>query len=229
MSVHPLNNCMEGMISLIPMSCFQLWMGTHSRGPSRISHPEEFSNQLLYDWLGRNRWALGEGVNREYGGNELPFLFKVLSINRSLSIQAHPNKAHAEELHRDSPDLYQDPNHKPELAIAISHFEGFCGFRLFEEIRTFVEEVEELRGLVGEVFDMTNGDSNSVEGQRQVLRKAFTSLMECGEEMVVRKLAQLVGRVEAGDSSEFCHLCYVCRCVVYVCAHACVCACMQSG
>lgn len=54
---------------------------------------------------------------------ELPFLFKVLSVNSSLSIQAHPNKAHAEKLHAADPEHYPDPNHKPEMTIALTDFE----------------------------------------------------------------------------------------------------------
>jgi mannose-6-phosphate isomerase class I len=51
------------------------------------------------------------------------------SVEKALSIQAHPNKAHAEELHGASPHIYKDPNHKPEIAVALTHFEALCGFR----------------------------------------------------------------------------------------------------
>jgi mannose-6-phosphate isomerase class I len=50
-------------------------------------------------------------------------------VEKALSIQAHPNKAHAEELHAASPHIYKDPNHKPEIAVALTHFEALCGFR----------------------------------------------------------------------------------------------------
>lgn len=45
----------------------------------------------------------------------------------------------AEKLHREHPDIYKDPNHKPELAIALNCFEALCGFRPIEEIKYFVE------------------------------------------------------------------------------------------
>jgi mannose-6-phosphate isomerase len=35
--------------------------------------------------------------------------------------------------------MYKDPNHKPELAIALTHFEALCGFRPIEEIKQFLE------------------------------------------------------------------------------------------
>lgn len=44
-------------------------------------------------------------IFEKYGG-KLPFLFKVLSIRKALSIQAHPNKKLAEELHARDPGNY---------------------------------------------------------------------------------------------------------------------------
>lgn len=44
----------------------------------------------------------------------------------------------AEELHAKFPSVYKDPNHKPELAIALTPFEALCGFRPIKEIRNFV-------------------------------------------------------------------------------------------
>jgi mannose-6-phosphate isomerase len=57
-------------------------------------------------------------------------LFKVLSVRTALSIQAHPNKELAQKLHAEFPDKYKDPNHKPEIAVALSDdfmaCYGFC-------------------------------------------------------------------------------------------------------
>eukprot|EP00951_Prasinocladus_malaysianus_P004978 scaffold35369_cov15-Prasinocladus_malaysianus.AAC.1 len=53
-------------------------------------------------------------------GDDLPYLFKVLSVETALSIQAHPDKTLAYKLHAEKPDIYKDGNHKPEMAIAIS-------------------------------------------------------------------------------------------------------------
>ena len=57
-------------------------------------------------------------------GNDLPYLFKVLSVDTALSIQAHPDKSLAERLHADRPHVYKDANHKPEMAIALHDFSG---------------------------------------------------------------------------------------------------------
>lgn len=179
-------------------------MGTHSKGPSSISHPKEVAGQMLSDWLRSNPWALGEAVTATYNG-ELPFLFKVLSINKALSIQAHPTKSHAEALHRTSPEIYRDPNHKPELAIAISDFEGFCGFRPFSEIRGFVSDVPELRELVGEeACDQMVGTSSESDPDQQkgALREVFTSLMGSEEAVARTTLGRLLERIRGNKNGE---------------------------
>lgn len=65
----------------------ELWMGTHVNGPSFVVDTDE----SLSVWLQRNMDSLGSDVRKEFG-DQLPFLFKVLSVRKALSIQAHPNK-----------------------------------------------------------------------------------------------------------------------------------------
>lgn len=48
-----------------------------------------------------------ESKQREKDTGALPFLFKILSVGKALSIQAHPDKLLAEELHRKMPDVYK--------------------------------------------------------------------------------------------------------------------------
>ncbi len=88
-------------------------------------------------------------MRARYGGGELPFLFKVLSVNKALSIQAHPDKALAEALHAQDPKNYPDANHKPEIALALTDFVGMCGFRPVAEIAAWVAAVPELARVVG--------------------------------------------------------------------------------
>ena len=95
-------------------------MGTHPNGPSLL---KGVGGPSLADHIAKKPEMLGEKC-RETFGDELPYLFKVLSVNKALSIQAHPNKKHAEKLHAERPDVYKDPNHKPEMAIALTEFEG---------------------------------------------------------------------------------------------------------
>ena len=67
----------------------------------------------------------------------MAFLFKLLAIDKALSIQAHPHKELAEKLHIERPDIYKDDNHKPEIAIALSDdFVALFGFLNEQGIRT---------------------------------------------------------------------------------------------
>jgi mannose-6-phosphate isomerase len=94
----------------------ELWMGAHTSGPSRLKG----TGETLTSWLARHPQALGQGVLSQYG-KCLPFLFKVLSIEKALSIQSHPDKVLAQQLNALRPDIYKDDNHKPELALAVRH------------------------------------------------------------------------------------------------------------
>ncbi len=59
----------------------------------------------------------------------MAFLFKLLAVEKALSIQAHPHKSLAEKLHAAHPEIYKDDNHKPEIAIALSDdFQALFGF-----------------------------------------------------------------------------------------------------
>lgn len=65
----------------------ELWMGTHPNGPSLIIE----RNVLLSEYIKDNLDALGPAVRKQFDVS-VPFLLKVLSIRKALSIQAHPNK-----------------------------------------------------------------------------------------------------------------------------------------
>ena len=92
----------------------ELWMGAHESGSSKVKG----TGMPLHKWLARSPLALGPDVLANYG-NSLPFLFKVLSIQKALSIQSHPDKVLARQLHAARPNEYSDDNHKPELALAV--------------------------------------------------------------------------------------------------------------
>ena len=180
-------------------------MGVHAKAPSVISHPPTLSGMLLSDWLRSNRWALGDEVAERFDG-QLPFLFKVLSIGKSLSIQAHPTQPHAKELHARAPDKYPDPNHKPEMVIVVRDFEGFCGFRPLDEIQAFVSCVAELRDLVGaEVAERfaSLGPQSTLDERRMGLKEVFSTVMGSDPATVRSKVENLVARArETKDGDE---------------------------
>lgn len=65
----------------------ELWIGTHPNGPAMIIERDI----LLSEYIKDNLDAIGPVVRNKFGVT-VPFLLKVLSIRKALSIQAHPDK-----------------------------------------------------------------------------------------------------------------------------------------
>ncbi|KAA8892754.1 mannose-6-phosphate isomerase [Sphaerosporella brunnea] len=171
----------------------ELWMGTHPSNPSI----DITSGRTLLELVQENQALLSAAVAERYG-QQLPFLFKVLSIRKALSIQAHPDKKLAERLHKEDPKNYPDDNHKPEMTIAITPFDGFCGFRPLQEIASFLENTPELRELVGEEvareFVAAVGAQEKV--QKAALKSLFAAIMTSPEgrfKPLTKQLAESAG------------------------------------
>lgn len=157
----------------------ELWMGTHPSGPSMV---EENGKSITL---------------REYLNKDLPYLFKVLSVQTALSVQAHPDFSLAQKLHKDKPDMYKDPHAKPEMAVALSPFECMCAFRPISEIRAFIKDVPELRALLGEAIcaKFLKEVSNDSERNKTLLRDVFTALMTADANRTKEVITELVARL----------------------------------
>ncbi|KAK0721169.1 mannose-6-phosphate isomerase [Lasiosphaeris hirsuta] len=185
----------------------ELWMGTHPSNPSK----DLTTGRTLLDLVQDNQALLAHSVAARYG-KKLPFLFKVLSVAKALSIQAHPNKKLAEQLHAKDPKNYPDDNHKPEMAIAITPFEGLCGFRPLDEISHFLDTVPALRQLVGEdnakefaetVKNAQGDDSEAaISKNKKTLRDIFGALMSSSEADMTAATKTLVESATA-DGADF--------------------------
>ena len=98
----------------------EMWMGTHDSAPSQA-----FIGGRLVDL-------------KEISGG-LPFLFKLLAVDKPLSVQVHPDKKQAEEGFLKEEELgisltnpkrnYKDNNHKPEILCALTPFTLMAGFK----------------------------------------------------------------------------------------------------
>ena len=163
----------------------ELWMGTHPNGPSTIAS----SGQSLDEYIKSNPQVLGDSCRKQFGDN-LPFLFKILSVNKALSIQAHPNIELATQLHKERPNIYKDANHKPEMAIALTEFEGLCGFRPLSEIQNHFKKVKPLCCLVGEDAAKALVEAND-EAYADDLQACFTKLMQCDKDTIAVKFLEL--------------------------------------
>ena len=108
----------------------EMWMGDYPTTPSTVLS----SGQPLEDLLkSKGEALLGPTVLKKFGNN-IPFLPKILSIAKALPLQLHPNKDLAAQLHKKDPSKFSDPNHKPEIAVALSKFEAFVGFKSYDAI-----------------------------------------------------------------------------------------------
>lgn len=111
----------------------EVWMGTHPLGPAMVQGPE-------------GRLPLSEVAG------ELPFMMKLLSAAKPLSIQVHPNAElarkgfeaeEAEGVPLESPQrVFKDPNPKPEMVYALTAFDTLVGFRPTAEILRILGPLE---------------------------------------------------------------------------------------
>lgn len=115
----------------------ELWMGAHPSAPSRVvvSGRELGLDQLIAEDA---EAMLGGDVVARFG-RSLPYLLKLVAVERPLSLQVHPSLDRAREgfaaenaagIALDDPRRnYHDANHKPELVFALTRFEALSGFR----------------------------------------------------------------------------------------------------
>lgn len=122
----------------------ELWMGAHPKAPSCAVDVQTGARRDLDALIADDPEAmLGTSTAARFN-RQLPFLLKVLTASKPLSIQAHPSKRKAEHgfareeiagLPIDAPERnYKDANHKPETIVAMTPFRGMCGFRPIDSI-----------------------------------------------------------------------------------------------
>jgi len=136
----------------------ELWMGAHPSAPSGVH--ETTLDKLIAAAPERE---LGAQCAARFGGR-LPFLLKVLSAEKALSIQVHPSRAQAEAgyaaergLAPDDPRRnYVDDWPKPELLYALTPFEVVAGLRAPDDAAGLLRAlaVPELEPLAAGLTDL---------------------------------------------------------------------------
>ena len=172
----------------------ELWMGAHPDSPAWIESPSgrvSLASLIERDPVG---WLNPVVAGRFQG--QLPYLFKVLAAAAPLSLQVHPSKEKAAAgFSRENDDgvpvsspirNYKDPNHKPELIVALTDFYGLCGFRPLREIAERIATVPEL-GEIALEFRPTS----------EALKEFYWRLMDLPQDGVDRLLHPLVRRLTA--------------------------------
>mmetsp|Transcript_89502 Transcript_89502/g.178900 ORF Transcript_89502/g.178900 Transcript_89502/m.178900 type:complete len:461 (+) Transcript_89502:66-1448(+) len=157
----------------------ELWIGTHPKAPTTFVD--------------------GTSLESAVGG-QLPFLFKILSAGKALSIQAHPDKTNAERLHAENPQAYGDSNHKPELAIALTPFEAMCGFRRIEEIAVLLKKHPEFAACISDDAKLKVFMCCDDSSKRLALKALFSSFMACDPLVSKPQLEALLHRLQRGQS-----------------------------
>ncbi|SFN47663.1 mannose-6-phosphate isomerase, type 1 [Actinomadura madurae] len=111
----------------------ELWAGAHPAAPSSAG------GTPLDTLIERDPPGMLGAACVDRFGPTLPYLLKVLAIEKPLSLQVHPTMAQAEAgfareeargIPVDDPArTYKDRFHKPEMVCALTDFHGLCGFR----------------------------------------------------------------------------------------------------
>ena len=181
-------------------------------GPSRLAE----SGETLSSYLTAHPELIGKPISERFEdegaqqGN-LPYLFKVLSIEKCLSIQAHPSKEQAKALHAQRSDkypgrlvlvavphnqlkkLHKDPNHKPEMALAITPFQALCGFRPIPEIIANINRTPELKEFIPTpILD----NLSSPTDPKQALRDVFSAAIDPPVDQLKIQLEELLERYQ---------------------------------
>lgn len=163
----------------------EFWIGTHPSAPATIKGKRKPLAQFI-------------ASNIKSSFENLPYLMKILSIQKALSIQIHPDKEHAKELFNTRRDLVTDDNHKPELVYALTDFEMLCGFRPIREIVHFLDNVPELMPLTG----LTTIEHDSDEKLIPQMKTCFRALVSAKKDHIENALQSLFNRFETQSETE---------------------------
>jgi mannose-6-phosphate isomerase len=105
----------------------EVWWGSHDLGPTYLQDKTFFSAPI----------------------QNIPYLLKIISVDKPLSIQIHPDVYNAYYLHKENPLFYPDSYPKPEMALALTQFDALCGFLPNHEIMKHLLENPEFAKITG--------------------------------------------------------------------------------
>ncbi|MCF7943697.1 MAG: mannose-6-phosphate isomerase, class I [Spirochaetia bacterium] len=198
----------------------EMWLGTHPKGPALID--DEKGKITLQEYIDRDPVGVfGAKYSNESrpcsdskdlsGRAELPFLLKILAVEKPLSIQCHPDKDQAwrgcryEEQSGIPLDAfnrsYKDANHKPEIICALTPFTALCGFRPVRQIDRLFSLLE------GDFYEknLRNYLFNESLSEDMRYQSFFTSLLQLSKTdktSFLKELAETAGKL-APVSKEF--------------------------
>eukprot|EP00919_Chromeraceae_sp_WS-2016_P065530 GHVR01154998.1.p1 GENE.GHVR01154998.1~~GHVR01154998.1.p1 ORF type:complete len:495 (+),score=158.13 GHVR01154998.1:33-1487(+) len=168
----------------------ELWLGVNTSGVSKA--------------LVNDKWIELDKLSNIYNNDNItniPFLFKILSVGKPLSIQLHPDAQLAAQLHSVYPNEYRDGSDKPELCIALTPFDCLCGFRNINEVYFHLANIPEFASLIGvNCIPPTSHTSSDA-----VLQFVFERLLRSEKHRVESLCGSLMERIskeiDSGDDS----------------------------
>ena len=169
----------------------ELWMGTHPNLPSLVEKKPGETVKLSDLLSEAPELYLGKTCEKFKTKQDLPFLFKVLSVAKPLSIQAHPDKKLAEILHKQFPKEYRDENHKPEMAIALTEFRAFCNFTHPDNIIANLEGAEGFKAL----FSPINFEKFKLNPSKDSLKSLIEELFSRKEKEVTEAVGLVIDNI----------------------------------
>jgi mannose-6-phosphate isomerase len=172
----------------------ELWAGAHPSAPSQLFRDGrwvDLDSLIAEDPV----TELGEDVAERFG-ERLPFLAKILAAGKPLSLQTHPDPAaaragflreNAAGVALTAPErTYRDDSAKPEILIALTPFEGLCGFRPVEETLRFLDDLDvPLLRFAEKLLQ----DLPTAVGLRSVIEKLFALSIEERSELISQIVA----------------------------------------
>lgn len=164
----------------------ELWMGGHPSSPSWLLPPaaadgpegaDDASAVPLPDVVtAAPRTVVGPAVLERFGAR-LPFMLKVLAIERPLSLQVHPDAARARAVYDPAGNSpYVDPYHKPELIAALEETEALFGFRRLAQSAALLSATG-VPELVDLAEDLAAG-ARDERGQVEAIHRTFGRVVQ---------------------------------------------------
>ena len=182
----------------------EMWFGAHPTGAAALAGAEHPDLRTLIE---QDPVAtLGRDVQSRFGEN-LPFLMKLIAPARPLSLQVHPSLELAAEGFKrenaagvavDDPTRnYRDPNHKPEMVMALTKLEAMCGFRAPRRTLELLDGIEvPIAQRLGKVLH----EDPTAAGMRRAFALLISGPRRPGPEDVAAVAAACAERSAAGHS-----------------------------
>jgi len=133
-----------------PEPVAELWIGAYELDSSEVCANSH--GGLLAEVIRRDPAGILGRHQLEDHGSALPFLLKVLAVERPLSLQVHPDLHQAADGYAREDRLgiepagrercYRDRNHKPEILYALKPFVMLRGFREIPEMVGLIDRLE---------------------------------------------------------------------------------------